>query len=88
MGRLNTLTEPSQAVKLHLVRLKMYDGDYDEGGAYWGFSPGNPMYCAFADVAPDGRPYATQVQVFVRGKSRKIAKENVRKSLPNARFYR
>lgn len=33
-------------VKLHLQRVRFVDGDYDEGGAYWG-GGGKPLYCAW-----------------------------------------
>ncbi len=40
------LSEP-----LHIQLVRMYDGDYDKGGAYWGGGRGtNPLYCVWEDV--------------------------------------
>ena len=45
MGRRSTpLAELVGKVKLQ--RVKMYDGDYDKGGAYWG-GGGTPLFCAW-----------------------------------------
>jgi hypothetical protein len=92
MGRPNNippviLSLPS--VKLHLERLKMYDGDcYDAGGCYWGSGNGTThMYCAWGTViAPSSLPYPP-CQIFVRARSRKDAKSLVRGKLKNATFY-
>lgn len=36
--------------KVHLQHVKMYDGDYDKGGAYWGGGRGvKPLWCAWND---------------------------------------
>ena len=47
MGRhsdpLDNFTRP-----VHLERLRMVDGDYDEGGAYWG-GGGKPVFCVWDD---------------------------------------
>ena len=78
------------SVKLHLERLKMYDGDcYDAGGCYWGSGNGTTyMYCAWGTViAPSSLPYPP-CQIFVRGKNREEAKKKVNEILPSARFYR
>jgi hypothetical protein len=79
MGRPNVLPEDRNAkVKLRLVRLRWVDGDYDQGGVYWGNPGGSSIYWA-TDGATD---------VFVRAKSRVEAKVQVLHHLPNARFYR
>ena len=31
--------------KVRVFRVRMVDGDYDDGGAYWGGSPAAPLYC-------------------------------------------
>ena len=79
MGRRNTLPQDLNApIKLQMVRLKWVDGDYDQGGAYWGCTGrGMHIYCAFAEG----------VQVFVQSYSRTNAKELVREKLPNAKFF-
>ena len=33
---------------VYLQKVAMFDGDYDEGGAYWG-GGGVPLYCAWDD---------------------------------------
>lgn len=79
MGRRNTLPDDPQApIKLRMERLRWVDGDYDNGGAYWGNGNGSSIFCAYADGC----------QVFVRGRKRTDAKAEVRAMLPNARFYR
>lgn len=89
MGRPNIiphgLTEKgTQSVKLHLERLQWVDGDYDQGGAYWG-CPGRGMYvyCAWGKWGIN----MAFVQVFVRAISRKDAKSLVRDDLPFAKFF-
>ena len=78
MGRQNKLPpDPSAPIKLRLHRLTMVDGDYDEGGAYWG-GGGDPIRVAYDET----------VLIFVRAKTRYAAKAEVLKLLPNARFYR
>ena len=87
MGRPNLLPLDILApVKLHLVKLKMTDGDcYDSGGAYWGSGNGTThMYCAWGKW---GTSYAL-VQIFTRSSNRNDARVAVRDILPNARFYR
>lgn len=80
MGRPNILPPDLNApIKLRMEKLKWVDGDYDIAGCYWGGGSGDFIYCAWAD----------NVQIFVRAKSRKEAKELVRVwvELPNATFF-
>jgi hypothetical protein len=79
MGRKNTFpSNRAIAIKLRLIRLRWVDGDYDEGGAYWG-NPGRSfIYWAFGG----------ETSVFVRAGKRAEAKGKVLGQLPNARFYR
>jgi len=92
MGRPDNIPEPIRSlpfVKLHMVRLKWVDGDYDVGGAYWG-CPGRGMYvyCAYANVVnPVSGNFFPFTQIFVWATSRKDAKSCVRVKLPNARFF-
>lgn len=82
MGRSNTLpADKSLSCKLHLVRLQWVDGDYDEGGAYWGRNGCNHVYRAYGDVGE------VAAEVFVRAITHAAAKALVREELPNARFY-
>ena len=78
MGRPNVLpADPSAKVQLHLHLLNMVDGDYAEGGAFWG-GGGDAMRVAYDET----------VRVFVRTKTRYEAKAAVLKLIPGARFYR
>ena len=77
MGRRNVLSaDPCAAIKLRLVRLRWVDGDYDQGGAYWGNPGRSSIYWATAD----------QTSVFVRAADRTAAKIAVLEVLPNAKF--
>jgi hypothetical protein len=85
MGRPDQHDDESRElpIKFHLVRLRMVDYDYDEGGAYWGGRvPSGVMYRAYC---PDGVDW--QIDFFLRARSREEAKEMVRKEYPRARFY-
>lgn len=78
MGRPSDKLDPDQPYKFHLIRLKWVDGDYDQGGAYWGNSGGTSIYWAYDD----------EVQVFVRAASRDRAKQQILEKAPQAKFYR
>lgn len=84
MGRHNILPgNSSQPCRLHLIRLRWQDGDYDAGGAYWGGGViGDHIWWAKGDCGD------IEVQVFVRAKKREQAKNLIRATLPNAKFYR
>jgi len=83
MGRPNRLpADVNEAVTLRMEALRMVDGCYDTGGAYWGCGSGTRIYCAHGDAAD------VAVLVFVRASSRDEAKAKVRESLPNASFLR
>lgn len=77
MGRRSHIPDdPDQ--KLRMERVKFYDGDYDQGGAYWGGGRGTlPLFCAWNETAT----------VWVRAKNRAEAKTEVRKSIKGARFF-
>lgn len=82
MGRSNSIPQDiSTCKKLYLQRLKWVDGDYDEGGAYWGGMMGDYVYCAH------GESETEQVRIFVRGIDRTDAKEEVRIIVPHIKFY-
>lgn len=83
MGCANTLPDDCDAeVRLHMERLPWVDGDYDPSGVYWGCS--NPHEHIY--VACDSYKYYS-ILIFVRSMDRDEAKENVRKIIPNAKFY-
>ena len=96
MGRIGAYPIDANApLKLHLTRLKLIDGDYDQGGAYWGNTPGTSIYWALSDeevATRFARGSSTdrieQVSIFVRATSREDAKTKVRQHVHNARFYR
>lgn len=78
MGRQNKLPpDPSAPIKLRLHRLTMVDGDYDEGGAYWG-----------RGTCPVRVAYGPGTLLFVRERTRYEAKTAVLRLVPKARFYR
>lgn len=81
--------EGAEPVKLHLERLKWVDGDYDQGGAYWGHS-NNPKEEASKDVYIAWGKWTDNfvfVQAFVRARNRKTAKALVRGKIRNAKFF-
>jgi hypothetical protein len=80
MGRSSNFSEAESLLKMHLVRLRLYDGVYDSGGAYWGH--GEPLYWAYGDGP-------TELQeVFVRARNRDEAKIKVLSIFKRATFYR
>lgn len=87
MGRRNVLPDDTTLFcKLNLVRLRWVDGDYDQGGAYWGGpirnEPVTYIYWAYGDAGE------VTAQIFVRASNREEAKTKVLEKLPKARFYR
>ena len=89
MGRPNRIPADANTVgKLHLVRLQWVDGDYDEGGAYWGRSFHNYrsdyIYCCYGETKTE------QLRIFVRAFTRDEAKAEVKRTLlkDNPKFYR
>jgi hypothetical protein len=87
MGRANSFPEYRNfPVKLRMKRLRFVDGDYDQGGAYWG-SPAN-LWLAVCTVGCKWQNYDRDTSVFVRANSRQEAKAKVRQLLPKAIFYR
>jgi len=82
MGRRNHITEPDFPIRFHLVKLRWVDGDYDQGGAYWGNSGGTDIFHAWGDGAEEDQ------EMFIRAASRIEARCEVRKMFPNCRFYK
>lgn len=62
--------------RLCLQRLRLHDGAYDSGGAYWG--SGTSLWCAFS---PDGSENEYMIRVFVRARTREEAKQLVLEEL-------
>jgi hypothetical protein len=84
MGRRSYCGEPT--AKVHLFRVRLVGGDYDDGGAYWGGYPSPPLYCARALDSTDD--CSGGVQLFVRAKNRDDAKRQILEDYPDLRFFR
>jgi len=81
MGRPDSLPDDtSEPVALYLQPLQWVDGDYDQGGAYWGHNPGDSIFWAHGDGED------VEVDIFTRATSRDEAERYVLSSLPAARF--
>ena len=69
-------------IKLHLVRVKLYDGCYDEGGAYWG-GPSDLWRVRSTEQVElsvnrcTGLPMVDHVEFFIRAESREEAKREI-----------
>ncbi len=74
MGRQSILINLESKVQAFKVRI--YDGCYDMGGAYWGM--GVPLYAAIGD----------DFQAFTRSNSRKEAVKDFASRFPNLKFYK
>lgn len=74
MGRRSDGSENFEGLKCHLRRVPFFDGDYDEGGAYWGYVPGEPLWCVWVG----------ELVAYVRAPTRGAAKAQ----FPDAMFYR
>lgn len=62
MGRRDYID--NDEAKVELFRVRFVDGDYDDGGAYWG-NGGDPLFCARGD----------EVELFIRAENWQQAKE-------------
>lgn len=60
MGRRDTLPDPSARVRLRLTAARWTDGDYDQGGVYWGHTPNTFIYCGHNRAG---------VRIYARAKS-------------------
>lgn len=84
MGRRSHVPDRHAAPKLHLEKLRWVDGDYDQGGAYWGNSGGTFIYRAEGEAEGVDERY----DIYVRAANREHAKAKVRELVPAARFFR
>ena len=80
MGRTshNAYTVNEQATPFYLVRVTLDSGGYDRGGAYWGL--GAQLYYYEGPLS--------DINGYVRGKTRDAAKAEVQTIHPLARFFR
>jgi hypothetical protein len=69
---------PVAAPKVSLRRIRLDNGGYDSGGAYWGH--GATLWYAASD---DGA-----VDLWFRASTRETARTSVLAQFPSARFYR
>ncbi len=78
--RLQTLADTGalDPVNVSLQHIRLNNGGYDSGGAYWGL--GQPLYWAGSDNGA--------VDLWFRASDRAAAKAHVLASFPNASFYR
>ncbi len=83
IGRSNTLPDDPDESEFDLLiaRLRWVDQCYDSGGAYWGNDDKTGIYCAY-NAIEDGE----LIEIFVRAKDLKDAKNLVREILPNAKI--
>ncbi len=72
MGRRSD--EIPAGAKVHLREMPFVDGDYDQGGAYWG-GGSVPMFCAWTDEG---------LATYLRAQDR----ENAKAQLPGLKFFR
>ena len=81
MGRMNWGMNDhyKRPMMMYLQRVRLVDGDYDLGGAYWG-GGSKPLFCAWSED--------DEARVFVRAKDRTAAKLEVKRYFPNAKFFR
>ncbi len=82
MGRTETTYHADQhdPHKFSIQLIRLDNGGYDSGGAYWGI--GQQLYWAYADNMPN------RVEMFFRSPDRDTAKAYLRDKYPNAKFYR
>ncbi len=80
MGRVfhNEFTVNENARPFYLVRCPLDSGGYDRGGAYWGL--GESLYYYEGPLS--------DINGYVRGRTRDAAKSAVRAIHPLAKFYR
>lgn len=79
MGRPNHIADSSAPVIFEVQRLRWIDGDYDQGGAYWGQSvKGVNIFWAYSEESED--------ELFIRAKDLTEAKSEILETFPAATF--
>ena len=92
MGRCENTDGRALAVKFHIERVRINQGGYDDGGAYWGI--GAPLYHAWGETPPVintgyyGLTDDADQEIYLRAYSREDAKSKVLQKFPRATFYR
>lgn len=74
--------------RIHLVQLRMVDGDYDEGGAYWGAGDRRIGWMYRAYYWDPKCESEQQIDYFLRATGREDAKSKLREELPNVKFFK
>lgn len=72
MGRVSTIANPELPIEFEIHRLRWVDGDYDQGGAYWGGAEGRNHIYRACPINPD-----LEDEVFVRATSLDDAKRQI-----------
>lgn len=80
MGRSDTVHDADYPVEFEIERLEWVDGDYDQGGAYWGRTKGEYIYRA------EGESADAVETMFVRAGSVSEAKARIIERYTNATF--
>jgi hypothetical protein len=78
LGQMFKMVVNADAAPFRLVHCPLDRGGYDRGGAYWGI--GEPLYYYEGPLS--------DINGYVRGRTRDRAKDAVRAIHPSARFYR
>lgn len=88
MGRRNDTHDTAFPVEFEVERLEWIDGDYDQGGAYWGRTFLDPRTQSGSDFIFrfEGESENETESMFVRARTMKEAKEEVLSTYPNATF--
>ena len=86
MGRTSEHGDPEVSLKFTVEKLRWVDGDYDQGGAYWGYVAGTNIYRC--DAADEFEGATDDITEWVRATSREDAKAQIVALHPKARFYR
>jgi hypothetical protein len=88
MGRAGNVVETDFPVEFEVSRLQWVDGDYDQGGAYWGRTFKDPRTSSGGDFIFrfEGESANEIEEMFVRAMSVKEAMDEVRATYPNATF--
>jgi hypothetical protein len=81
-GRCDRTPDHPKEIKLHLEKMPL-NGDYDQGGAYWG-GTSVPMWIAWGKAVTE----KGTVEIFERGINREEAKQRIQEIYPWVRFYR
>lgn len=80
MGRPDVVSAAAGPIEFEIERMVLVDGDYDEGGAYWGGVEGENIYRA-EGTAPDGVD-----TLFLRARNLAAVKLAILETHPQATF--